>query len=163
MFHSLLEMLCATENSALCQSGYVNPRSSYLETRSLLSSQCDSKSHHPYCAFIPTCQQMRLHTPAETCVYCMLCWSVCAHSGACCASRFAARISDKPNESPERRYLPAYSCSVLSSLFFESVFSFLFSFLPPPHPPHPPLCCLSACTFLSQSGGFSPSSVTTLL
>ena len=47
----------ATKHRTRCQSGWVNSRSSHLETCSLLSSQCDSKSQRPYHAFIPTCQQ----------------------------------------------------------------------------------------------------------
>lgn len=50
-----------------------------METRSLLSSQCDSKSHHPYRAFIPTCQQMRaLYTCSNLrrCVYVCKCLCV---------------------------------------------------------------------------------------
>lgn len=70
-----------------------------------------------------------LHTPAATCADAhALCMFVCACEGACCASIFAARISDKLNESPESCYLLAYSCSALSSLFSGSVFPFLLSF-----------------------------------
>lgn len=69
------------------------------------------------------------HTPAATCAAVFMLWMfACAHRGACCASVFTARISDKLNESPESSYLPAHSCSVLSSLFSDSVFAFLFSF-----------------------------------
>lgn len=52
---------------------------------------------------------------------------VCTRQGACCASIFTDSVSDRPNESPENHYLPALSCSVLSSLFSHSVYSFLFS------------------------------------
>lgn len=112
-----------------CHSGYVNSHHSYLETHSLLSSQRDSKSVHPFLgSFIPTCQQMRsLHTctklPSCSCVFWM-CLCVLTKKLAALAHSQPAS-SDKPNESPEKRYLPALSCSVLSSLF--SVF-----FLPTP-------------------------------
>lgn len=111
-----------------CHSGYVNSHHSYLETHSLLSSQRDSKSVHPFLgSFIPTCQQMRsLHTctklPSCSCVFWM-CLCVLTKKLAALAHSQPAS-SDKPNESPEKRYLPALSCSVLSSL--SSVF------FPPP-------------------------------
>ena len=128
-----------------------------METRSLLSSQCDSKSHRPYRAFIPTCQQMRAPYTCgnlRRCVCVCLSLFVCAHRGACCASIFTASISDKPNESPESRYLPALSCSVLSSLFSHSVFCLLFS----PHtPPHSLFVCLNR-RCLNLCGGFLPPS-----
>lgn len=96
-----------------------------------------------------------LHTPAATCADVhALCMFVCAYEGACCASIFAARISDKPNESPESCYLLAYSCSVLSSLFSGSVFPFLLSF--PLLSPLLAVCILIHC--LSLRGGFLPPS-----
>lgn len=157
MFRSSLELLCVTNNRTQCQSGYVNSRSSYLETRSLLSSQCDSKSHHPFHPYLSADES---HTPAATCAAVFMLWMfVCAHQGAYCASIFTARISDKLNESPESHYLPAHSCSVLSSLFSDSVFTFLFSFLT--------FSLLAVCLLipccLSQQGGILPPSATSFL
>lgn len=63
------------------------------------------------------------HTPAASCIH--VCMFVYAHREACCASTITASISDKPNESPENSYLPAFSCSVLSSLFSLPVFLLL--------------------------------------
>lgn len=145
-------MPCATKTRTWCHSGYVNSRSSYLETHSLLSSQCDSKSRRSCCAFIPAWQQMRTaHTCGNLC-WCACIVYVCVCLGACCASIFTARISDKPNESPESCYLLAYSCSVLSSLFSGSLFPFLLSF--PLLSPLLAVCFLIHC--LSLPGGFLP-------
>lgn len=86
------------------------------------------------------------HTPEATCAAVFTLWMfVRAHQGAYCASIFTARISDKLNESPESSYLPAHSCSVLSSLFSDSVFCLLvfFSHILP-------ACCLSAYTNASS-------------
>lgn len=103
-----------------------------------------------------------LCTPAATCacVCVCLCTLVRAHWGACCASIFTASVSDKPNESPENRYLPALSCSVLSSLFSHSVFYLLVFSLPAlPTPPltRPPHCLPKPTLLLSPWWVLPPS------
>lgn len=120
---------------AYCQSEYVNSHRSHLETHSLLSSQRGSKSHCPYDAFMPTCQWC---TALYTC-------TAAPHRGACCASIFTARNSEKPNESPVYSYLPALSCSVLSSLFSPSIVAL-------PHT-HNTVCLFKSTLPLWHSGG----------
>lgn len=76
---------------------------------------------HPYLSADENA--IHLRQPAFVCV--CLCTFVHAQWDACCASEFTASISEKPNESPENCYLPALSCSVLSSLFSHCVFYLL--------------------------------------
>lgn len=84
-----------------------------------------------------------LQTPAENCVNVCMFVPVCAHQGACCASIFAATISDKSNESPESHYLRL--------LVFGLVYivpCFLLGFFPPVLL----LCCLLIPVSLDKVG-----------
>lgn len=124
-------MLCATQHRTECQSGYVNSRSSHLETCSLLPSQCDSKPHRSYRAFIPTCQQMRA---LYTCGNLRWCVYVCIHLGVP-TEELAVQAYSQPafltslmnlQRTATCQLSPVLSCLHCSfALFSTSFFSFL--------------------------------------
>lgn len=137
MFYPTPRKLHATRTRTWCHSGCENSRGSDLKTHSLLSSQRDSESRprlllrfHPR----PDSRRREPRTPAVKRRWCgcAVCICACLAKGgpAAPATLAAARISDKPNESPGSCYLLARSCSVLSSLFSDSGFSFVFSVAP---------------------------------
>lgn len=135
MLHSSLEVLCATAQDS--RDMLIPAAAIWRNDACCLHSVTPNPSFPIACYPYLSADESSIHLrqPAMVC----LCVFVCAHRGSCCASIFTANISDKPNESRENRYLPALSCSVLSSLFSHSVCSLLFSSLPLPPP-----CCLSA-------------------
>lgn len=129
----------------------------WRHTRSLLSSQCDSKSHHPYRAFIPTCQQMRA---PYTCgnlrwrVYVVVCLCVPTEELAVQAYSQPAFLTSLMNleRTATCQLFLVLSCLHCSLTLF---FSFLFSFLPLP-PPSLFVCLNRRC--LTHCGGFLPPS-----
>lgn len=134
MFYPTPRKLHATRTRTWCHSGCKDSRGSYLKTRSLLSSQCDSESRpHLLLRFHPRPDSRRREprTPAVNRRWCGCVFARAWRRGpAAPATLAAARISDKPNESPGSCYLLARSCSVLSSLFSDSGFPFVFSVAP---------------------------------
>lgn len=130
-----------------------------METRGLLSSQCDSKSHRPYRAFIPTCQQMRaLYTCGNLCWCVYVCVRLCVPTEELAVQAYSqpAFLTSLMNL---QRTATCQLSLVLSCLHCSLTLFSPSCFLRPP--PSLFVCLNRRC--LSQCGGFRLYQLTSLL